>query len=147
MNGKIKLILCLIVALILSVGLFVSCKEGGNDGGSVSVTEPDSESQRESIKREYEVGEKLLFNDFESLDDLYNVKQTNLAYDTRVKMNISAEQKKSGKKSLKYTYIGGGNPMILQRLDRTEYTDLDFGIISSTSLWIYSTAENSVNAK
>ena len=147
MNGKIKLILCLIVALILSVGLFASCNGGENDSDSVSVTEPDSESQRESIKREYEVGEKLLLNDFESVDDLYNVKQTNLAYDTRVKMNISAEQKKSGEKSLKYTYIGGGNPMILQRLDRTEYTDLDFGIISSTSLWIYSTAENSANAK
>ena len=146
MNGKIRLILCFVFALILSVGIFASCGGGESGSGNASVSEPESESQSESVKREYEVGEKLLLNGFETLDDLYNVKQTNLAYDTKVKMNISAEQKKNGDNSLKYTYIGGGNPMILQRLDRTEYTDLDFGIIAKTSLWIYSTAENPVNA-
>ena len=111
MNGKIRLILCFVFAMILSVGIFASCTNGGESGsGSASVSEPESESQSESVKREYEVGEKLLLNDFETLDDLYNVKQTNQAADTRVKMNISAEQKKNGEKSLKYSYIGGCNP-------------------------------------
>ena len=103
------------------------------------------DSSKESVPEE-KVGDVYLLNGFETMDDLYAVKQTNFGYDTVGKMDISAEQKTEGEHSLKYSYEAGANPEILQRFDQSQYPQADMTTVGKTSLSVYSTAESAVTA-
>lgn len=103
------------------------------------------DSSKESAPEE-KVGDVYLLNGFETMDDLYAVKQTNFGYDTVGKMDISAEQKTEGEHSLKYSYEAGTNPEILQRFDQSQYPQADMSTVGKTSLSVYSTAESAVTA-
>ena len=103
------------------------------------------DSSKESAPEE-KVGDVYLLNGFETMDDLYAVKQTNFGYDTVGKMDISAEQKTEGEHSLKYSYEAGANPEILQRFDQSQYPQADMSTVGKTSLSVYSTAESAVTA-
>ncbi len=106
-----------------------------------------------------QVGDKLILTDFETLDDLYHIKQTNFSVAGLGKMDISADQKVSGQKSLKYSYIKGGDPEILQRFDQSALAAyfavpeganaeplLDPSNIGTTSLSVYNGGEKEITA-
>ncbi len=138
-NKKLWIILAaavLCVAVILGVLFLIPKGEDQPDGPS-ALTAP-------------KVGDKLTLTDFENLNDLYHIKQTNFSTAALGKMDITAEQKISGENSLKYSYERGGDPEILQRFDQSnlapyfavpEGTDakavLDPSNIGSTSLSVY----------
>ena len=125
----------MVAAAILAGSLLAACSG------------PDSrpEGGEEPIHQE-KVGDVYQLNDFETMDDLYAVKQTNFGYDTVGKMDISAEQKSKGEHSLKYSYMAGADPEILQRFDQSQYPQADMSTVGKTSLSVYSTAENAVTA-
>ena len=120
---------------VLAGSLLAAC--GGNE---IVV-----DSGKDSVPEE-KVGDVYLLNGFETMDDLYAVKQTNFGYDTVGKMDISAEQKTEGEHSLKYSYEAGTNPEILQRFDQSQYPQADMSTVGKTSLSVYSTAESAVTA-
>ena len=118
----------------LCLGLAVGCAKNEND------KTPD-----EDVVKEYNKGDEVLLNGFESVDDLYAVKQTNAAYESVGAANISKDRAKSGKSSLKYTYVSGGNPELLQRIDHTEHKDLDFAIVEKVYAYIYNDSDKPVS--
>ena len=104
-----------------------------------SSKEVSSSEISETIAPSYKTGDVVLLNGFETTEDMYSMKQTNLGYDSVGKMSITSDKKKEGASSLFYDYKKGGNPQLLQRVDHSHAPILDWGVISNISVWIFNT--------
>ena len=111
-----------------------------------SSKEVSSSEISETIAPSYQTGDVVLLNGFETMEDMYSMKQTNLGYDSVGKMSITSDKKKEGASSLFYDYKKGGNPQLLQRVDHSHAPTLDWGVISNISVWIFNTKSQDVKA-
>lgn len=118
MNKKIK---CLITSFAVLFTTLTSCNTKQN---------PD----------------EVLLNGFETINDLYNVRQlmSNISYAVRAKLELNSNEKyiKSGEGSLKVTHTTNECSYIFQRIDTTSALDgLDISDIAKLSLWVYNDNE------
>ncbi|HBB05385.1 MAG TPA: hypothetical protein DCZ41_02185 [Firmicutes bacterium] len=116
--------------------VLTGCSRGGLDTSSSTDALPASSLLDTPV---YKKGDVVLLNGFESVKDMYAMKQTNLGIDSIGKMSISSTQKKEGSSSLLYEYQQGGNPLLLQRIDHSLAPTLDWGIIDKVSIWVFNT--------
>ena len=125
------------------------CAGGGETQSSSSSSSAQSSSSIESSMPEeptYRTGDVVLLNGFESREDMYSMKQTNLGYDSVGKMSITTDKKKEGNSSLSYEYKKGGNPQLLQRIDHSHAPTLDWSVIAQVSVWVFNEKTEDVNA-
>lgn len=120
----------------------------GGDPVSSSSIQPSSSSPESSVPEEptYRTGDVVLLNGFETMEDMYSVKQTNLGYDSVGKMDISSNKQKEGERSLSYQYKKGGNPQLLQRVDHSHAPTLDWGVVAQISVWVFNEKTEDINA-
>lgn len=88
----------------------------------------------------------VLLNGFETIDDLYNVRQlmSNISYDVRAKLEINKDANyiKSGEGSLKVEHKTNECSAIFQRIDTTSALDgADISDIATLSVWVYNANE------
>ena len=124
--------------------VLAGCAPSGENASSSSA--PASLEPSSSEAPTYRIGESVLLNGFESAEDMYALKQTNLGYDSVGKMGVSTSTKKEGNSSLSYEYKKGGNPQLLQRIDHSHAPTLDWGSIAQVSVWVFNQNSESVNA-
>lgn len=85
---------------------------------------------------------EVLLNGFETIDDLYNVRQlmSNISYDVRAKLEINTDANyiKTGNGSLKVNHKTSECSSIFQRIDTTPILDgRDISDIAKLSAWVY----------
>lgn len=91
----------------------------------------------------------VLLNGFETVDDLYNVRQlmSNISYDVRAKLEINTDANyiKTGNGSLKVNHKTSECSSIFQRIDTTPILDgRDISDIAKLSAWVYNDTDETL---